>query len=126
LLTEFIEEEEWKMGSTNVTVSDIDVDITIKNMENGTSPGPGNLNLELIKYGKRKILRLVTKLLNEILKGDNIPQEMKTGYLIHILKKGDKRKCENYGGINIIKPFIKILGNIIKNWIGKRYKGNEE
>jgi hypothetical protein len=68
---------------------------------------------------------LVTKLLNKILQGDNIPQEMKTGYLIQIDEKGDKRKCENYRGIDITNPFIKILGNLIKNWIEKCYKGNE-
>jgi hypothetical protein len=115
--TEFIEEEVWKMKSTNLIVSGTDVDIVIKNMKNGKCPGPGNINLELIKYGGRKVLALVTKLLNKILQGDNIPQEMKTGYLIQIHKKGDKRKCENYRGISITNPFIKILGNLIKNWI---------
>jgi hypothetical protein len=35
--------------------------------------------------------------------------------LIQIQKKGDKRKRENYRGINITKPFIKIPGNLIKN-----------
>jgi hypothetical protein len=60
------------------------------------------------------------------LQGDNIPQEMKTGYLVQIHEKGDKRKCENYRGIDITNPFIEILGNVIKNWIEKRYKGNEE
>jgi hypothetical protein len=65
---EFIEEEEWKMESTTLIVSDIleDVDIIIKNMENGKYPGPGNINLELIKYGGRKAFTLVTKLLNKI------------------------------------------------------------
>jgi hypothetical protein len=57
--TEFIEEEEWKMESTNLTFSDID--IIIKNMKNGTSSGSGNFNLELIKYGGRTVLTLVTK-----------------------------------------------------------------
>jgi hypothetical protein len=76
------------------------VDIIIKNMKNGKSPGPGNINLELTKYGGKKVLKLVTKLLNKILQGDNIPQEMNMEYLIQIHKKGDKRKCENYSGIN--------------------------
>jgi hypothetical protein len=64
-----------------------DVDITTKNVKNGKSPGPGNINLELIKYGGRKFLMLVTELLNNILQRDDIPQEMKTGYLILIHKK---------------------------------------
>jgi hypothetical protein len=63
--------EEWKMGSTNVTVSDIDLDRTIKNMENGKCPAPRNINLLLTKYGGRKVLTLVTKVLNKILQGDN-------------------------------------------------------
>jgi hypothetical protein len=92
--TEFTETEEWKMENTNLTVSDTDVDRAMKKMKNGKSPGPGNINLELIKYGGRKALTLVTKLINKILQGDNIPQEMKTGYLIQIHKKGDK---ENVG-----------------------------
>jgi hypothetical protein len=95
-------------------------------MKIGKSPGPGNINLELIKYGGKKVLTLVTKLLNKILQGDNNPQEMKIGYLIQMHKKGDKKKCENNNSINITNPFIKILGNLIKNWIEKRYKGNEE
>lgn len=58
--TEFIEEEEWKMESTNLTVSDVEVDIVINIMKSRKSPGPGYINLELIKYGGRKLLTLVT------------------------------------------------------------------
>jgi hypothetical protein len=59
----------------------------INNMMNGKSPGPVNINLELIKCGGRKLLALVTKLLNKILHGDNIPQLMTIGYLIQIYKE---------------------------------------
>jgi hypothetical protein len=114
------------MENTNLTVSDTDVDRVIKKMINGKSPGPGNINLELIKYGGKKVLTMVTKLINKILQGDNIPQEMKTGYLIQVHKNGDKRKCGNYRGINIMNPFMKIQGNLIKNWTENHYKGNEE
>jgi hypothetical protein len=37
----------------------------IKN--NVKSPGPGNLNFELIKHGERNVLALVTELLNNLL-----------------------------------------------------------
>jgi hypothetical protein len=45
------------MESTKLTVSDTEVD-------NVKSPGPGNINLEIMKYGGRKFLALVTELLN--------------------------------------------------------------
>jgi hypothetical protein len=57
--TTFIEEEEWKMESKNLTVSDIEVDKVMKDMKSGKSPGPANINLELIKYGGRKVSALV-------------------------------------------------------------------
>jgi hypothetical protein len=52
------------MESTNLTISDIHVDTVIKNLKNGKSPALGNINLELIIYGGRKTLTLLTKLLN--------------------------------------------------------------
>jgi hypothetical protein len=77
-----MEKEEWEVENTSLTVSGTDADRVTKKMKNGKSPGPGNINLELIKYGGRKALTMVTKLIKKILHGDNIPQETKTGYLI--------------------------------------------
>jgi hypothetical protein len=34
--------------------------------------------------------------------------------------------CNHRQDIGITNPSIKILGNLITNWIEKRYKGNEE
>jgi hypothetical protein len=36
--------------------------MVLNNAKNGKYPGPGNMNLELKKYGGRKVLALVTKL----------------------------------------------------------------
>jgi hypothetical protein len=62
-------------------------------MKNEKSTGPANINLELTEYGGRRVSVLVTKLLNKILQGDNISQEMITGYLIQIYK--EIRKFQN-------------------------------
>jgi hypothetical protein len=43
------------MESKNLTVSDLHMDTVIKNLKNGKSPAPGNINLELIIYGGRKV-----------------------------------------------------------------------
>lgn len=93
------------------------MDRIIKIIKNVKSPGPGNINLELIKFGGRNVLALVIKLLHKILLRGNIPQEINYSTFDADNEKGDKRKCENYKGINITDPFIKILGNLLENWL---------
>jgi hypothetical protein len=51
---------------------------------------------------------------------------MKMGYLIQIHMKGQNSKCLNCKSTNITNPFIKILCNVIKNWLEKCYTGNTE
>jgi hypothetical protein len=93
---EFIEEEEWDMESTNLKVSDIEVNKVIKNITNGKSSGPGNINLELIKYGGKKVSVMVIKLLNKILQGDNTPQGMETGHSIQMINGSVRIKRHQY------------------------------
>lgn len=42
--------------------------------ENGRLPGPGWVNLDLLKYGGKIIIRILTQLYNMILSGYPIPQ----------------------------------------------------
>lgn len=55
--------------------------------KNDTSPVPGRINLELLKYSSKSIVRKI--LCDRILVRDPIPQELKVGYLIPIFKKGN-------------------------------------
>jgi hypothetical protein len=41
-----------------LTVSEIDVHLITGKMKNGEAPGPGNINLELMKYSTRKVILL--------------------------------------------------------------------
>lgn len=58
--------------------------------------------------------------------GGTIHQEMKLGYLTPIFKKGDRKKCENYRGICVTNPFMKLLGRIVKAQLEKQYVQSEE
>jgi hypothetical protein len=59
------------------------------------------------------------KFLNNIYKNAQIPNEWKRSIIVPIYKKGDKRKPENYTGINLLNTcyniFSKILDGKLKN-----------
>lgn len=51
-----------------------------------------------MKYRKKKIVRVFAKPFNKILKGDEIPEEIKLGYITTILRKGTEQTV-----LNIVK-----------------------
>jgi hypothetical protein len=71
--------------------------------------------MEMLKNSGRKITKVLKTLMNNILQGDTIPNEMKLGYIIPIYKKGGRRNCSYYRGICVTNPIMKILGRLIGN-----------
>ena len=43
-------------------------------MKNGKSPGPGNINLELIKYGENKVYYVINKIIEQNINGREHPR----------------------------------------------------
>ena len=72
---------------------------TIMRMRTGRAAGPGDIPIELIKSGGKKLLEMITTLLKNILNGEKVPEEWKVAIITSAHKKGDKRKYENYRGI---------------------------
>jgi hypothetical protein len=56
-----------------------------------------------------------TKLLksNIIYKNEQIPNEWKRSIIVPIYKKGDKRKPENYRGMNLLNTCYKVFSKIM-------------
>ena len=94
--------------------------------KNGKAPGPGGINLELLKYGGLKLIKLLTKLYKKTISGEEMPQEIKLGYISSIYKKGDRRSCENYRGICVMNPIVKTFVRIIKQHVEDEYNNTEE
>ena len=109
-----------------IQISESEVSGMLRTGKNGKSPGPGSINLELLKYGGDKIVKLITRLFNKILHGDSIPKEMKQGYINTIFKKGDRKSCSNYRGICVINTLMKLLGKILKNKLEQNFKTQGE
>ena len=64
-------------------------------MKNWRAAGPGDIPIELIKSGKRKLLEMATILLNKIINGKKVQEEWKAAIIKSIHKNGNKTICEN-------------------------------
>ena len=123
---EFKEDDTFTHKKLNWEVSDEEVKYFLSIGKNGKATGPGGIHLEMLKYGGPKLTTLLTKLYNKILVGEEIPKDMKLGYISSIHKKGDRKICQNYRGICVMNPFIKTFSRIIKHRIEQQYRNSEE
>lgn len=94
-----------------------DVIKALRQSKNNKSAGPGNIRIELVKYGGNKLIEIVTKMFQKIEGGENIPTEWNKSYIVSIHKKGSKTVCQNYRGISILPTMVRLLGRIIKTKI---------
>ena len=68
---------------------------------------------------------MITILFNKIINGGKVPEEWKFAIITSRAKKGDKRKCENYGGISVTSTFSRIYGRILAKLVELEYKNME-
>lgn len=113
-------------NSDGMLISVEEVDKRIKQLKNRKAPGPDGIQNELIKYGGRILCMWLHKLFTIILDSGRVPEEWKESLLIPILKKGDRRKPENYRGISLMNSTLKLLTAIIKDKIEERLNMAEE
>lgn len=98
-------------------IDDITADETkriINTFRNGKSAGPGSVNIELLKHGPSSLFEILTQLYNRCLKGEELPQDFKKGYISNIYKKGDRKQCTNYRGITVLSSIGRVYGKILK------------
>ncbi|XP_030765487.1 uncharacterized protein LOC115889574 [Sitophilus oryzae] len=89
------------------------------------SPGPGEIPLELLKYGTDKLYKQFASLFQKCLNGENIPKEWKTSYITTIHKKGSKDDCDNYRGISVLSSVSRVYGKLVKKRIEEEYRDME-
>ena len=115
-----------KKGVGNVIEIDSNaVKQPIRRMKNGRSAGSGDIAIELIKSGGRKLLEMITILLSKIINGKKVPEEWKAAIMTSIHKKRDKRKCENDRGMSVRSTFSRIYGRILAKLVESEYQSME-
>ena len=71
--------------------------------------GTDRIHPELIKYGGNKLLNRIYELARQIWKEERIREEWKKTIIVHIHKRGDRDRCENYRGIALGNAAYKML-----------------
>lgn len=114
----------------NTTVREITVEEvkdTLKKTKSGKAAGPGNIPIELVKYGPDILLEILTKIFNKcMMEGHAIPEDWNVAYISSIFKKGDKKMCQNYRGISVTSAVGRLYGKILKNRIETEFSDIEE
>lgn len=89
--------------------------------------GPGNIPIELMKYGPDILLEMIAQLFNKcMLAGEKLPEDWNQSYISSIYKKGDKKLCTNYRGISVTSSMGRLYGRILKHRIESEYHDIEE
>src|SRR6218665_797248 len=82
-------------------------------MKDNKAPGQDGIPIELIKPGEDAMIKIITKICNNIWKTGKWPEDWKGLSFIPIFKKGDARSCDNNRTIALISHTSKILLKII-------------
>jgi hypothetical protein len=98
-----------------VMIKEEEVERALKFSKGNKAPEPGGIPKELLRYGGKNLITFLTDGFNEILMGRDKLQEWNSGYVCCLYKKGDKKDCNNYGGISIINCIERVFSIVTKN-----------
>lgn len=97
--------EELELLSPNVE----EIESIIKSLKNNKFPGEDNINVELLKIARIKILINLHQIIMNIWSTELIEQDWSIVVICPIFKKGDPTKAGNYRGISLIDTAYKVL-----------------
>ena len=87
----------------------------LKSMKRGKATGPDSIPVEALKACEDKGITALTKLFNEILMEEKMPDAWRESVVVPIFKgKGDIQECSNYRGIKLMSHTMKIWEKILE------------
>ena len=94
-----------------------ELDMVMKNISNGTAPGPNRIPNELLKmfYKNDDFKTILLKLLNACLIKKRTPNSWKNSHIFTIYKKGNPNNPLNYRPIALLPTTYKIYSMLINN-----------
>ena len=81
----------------------------------GKSPGADGIYSDIIRGVDERVLQVLTNIIKEAWKENEVPQDWKDAQLFTIFKKGDRRICGNYRGISLLSISGKVFTRVLLN-----------
>ena len=96
-------------------IAEEEVKTALKKMKKGNARGSDDIPVEVWLVLGDVGIGLLTKLMNNLLKGDRMPDEWRKSVLIPIYKgKGDSKECGNYRGIKLMSHTMKLWQRVVE------------
>lgn len=102
-----------KDESLDFEFSEIEIEKSLKTMQNNKSSGPDGFVYDILKENFLETKRILWKLYNNVLRNDSSPWN--TSWIIPIYKNGNKDEISSYRCINLSSCIEKLLTKIMNN-----------
>nr|VZI36913.1 unnamed protein product [Spirometra erinaceieuropaei] len=86
---------------------------TIRDIRNNKAPGEDGIHAEIFRFCVDTLAPRLYELIEQAWRVEVVPDDWDLAILVPILKKGDKTRCENSRGINLIDIAAKIFHIVI-------------
>lgn len=106
-------------GGTFEKTSEEEIEQIIKELKKNTAPGHDKITTNIVQQNKRKLIPILSRLINKSLEEGIYPQCLKTTIIVPIYKKGNKNDPQNYRPISLLSTLNKILEKVLHNRITK-------
>jgi hypothetical protein len=104
----------------NTVISGEEVELAVRNLKNGKSPGTDGVPGEFYKYSLDRLGLILVELFNNICETGVFPAQWTEGVIVPIHKKGNRNDPGNYRGITLLnitgKIFTTVLNSRLKTW----------
>jgi hypothetical protein len=105
------------------SVSNEEVRNAMRKMKKGKAVGPDQIPVEAWRCMGEMAVGWFTKIFNDILKGDSMPEEWRKSLLIPVFKnKGDAQDCNSYRGIKLMSHAMKLWERVVEARLRKIVK----
>ncbi|CAF4744203.1 unnamed protein product [Pieris macdunnoughi] len=85
----------------------------ILSQKSDKAPGPDKITNGLLKGTLKELVPILTKIFNDILTSEQIPEQWQTSHIILIYKKGSKEDLSNYRPISLMSNIYKVFSKIL-------------
>ena len=113
---------------TKFTFKTIETDTVtsaVNNLSSKNSSGIDGISTKLLKIIEPTINKSLTLLINQVLKTEIFPDQLKIAKVVPILKKGDKTTFNNYRPISLLPAISKVIERIIFNQLSEYLENNK-